>query len=877
MPSIKPILICVFLLHFINSNASDVIKNLSLQNPKILNNRIAANGTVWDTESQKIIFSSNYAVSLTNSSIYYSTGNNTFIHSNTDGHLITQIPNDSFNYDPINGYLWNYSNNIFSAYSDSGLLITHFSFSGNYISTYSNEIRYNRNSKIYKYRFSDSTETLIGNYSGSNPRWFFDGGYFLTTQGTIVRLYNKDALLIKLVDIPNLSYLNGSGNYFWSYKKSSRIDIYQVNQSGIILSHLLSTGTEVLENTKLIGILTSGYPSFNIIDLTDTVPKLLTSKIGAGAYLETFNSDLAGNWTTSNSRGVVNYSSLTGQAITLNTGKIRSLYSNFNGYSAIATSNGKVLVYHFNEDSIDYSDTFNLTSSKVKLSLDGKYIASSGNAEDAQYYDGDLSLYIHKVDSQILLKKYYHNYFHDNRSDYLEDFDFSADGSLVSQRTKKPNSSGGIYSGYIANINSNDSILINSDALPLISPSGEYVATVTAVSDILKIYKNGVLNNVFSGTFGGWIEKDLFVFNQVDSIHTDKWGSITYYKPPVAYSTNGQPDTNYKLPTFKINNLIIISDSELYVNNSKVINIKTGIIHFSFDNAIFPSSPVGKNHLLYVKDNALKITNWRFPDFLNLPSTNLKVSSAVDSTQTFDILSNVDWTISCDQNWLTTSVNKGSGNSKVTLFITKNASSSPRTAIITVKGPDLLSQTIYVTQDYSFLNLSLTNLNVGPAADSIQTFDISSNVDWTVSSNQSWLTPNINNGTGNSKVTLFVTANSSANSRTATITVKGKDLPLKTIAVTQKNFTTSVTNLNKEEDIILYPNPFKTSFYIKINEPFVGDYKIQIINACGILLSSNKLKSTDEEIDMQMFPIGIYTVVIVKDDLKKYFKMAVKE
>lgn len=865
------------MLHFINLNASDIIKNLSLKNPQILNNRIAANGTVWDTESQKIIFTSNYAVSLTNSSIYYSTGNNTFIHSNADGHFITQILNDSFNYDPINGYLWNYSNNIFNAYSDSGLLITNFSLLGSKFCTYSDEVRYIRNNNIYKRSFSDSTETLIGNYLGSNPRWFFDGGYFLTTQGTVVRLYNKDALLIKLVDIPDLGTINGSGNYFWSYKKSSRIDIYQVNQSGIVLSYPLSTLTEVLENTKLIGILPYGYPSFNIVDLTDTMPKLLTSKIGAGPYLKTFNSDLAGNWTTSNDRGVVNYSSLTGQAIILNTGEIKSLYSNFNGYSAIATASGKILVYHFNEDSIDYADTFNLSSSKVKMSLDGKYIASSGNGEYAQYYDGELSLYVHKVDSQILLKKYYHNYLHDNRSDYLEDFDFSADGSLVSQRTKIPGS-GGIYFGYISNTNSNDSILINSDALPQISTSSEYVATVTAVSDVLKIYKNGVLYNVFSGTFGGWIGKDLFVFNQIDSIHYTRTGSTTYYKRPVVYSTSGEPDTiNYKLPAFKINNLIIISDSELYVNNSKVINIKTGTILFSFDNAIFPSSPVGKNHLLYIKDNALKITNWRFPDFLNLYTTNLKVNPAADSTQTFDILSNVDWTISCDQNWLTTSINKGNGNSKVTLFITKNASSNQRTAIITVKGPDLLSKTITVTQENSFLDLSSTNLNIGQAADSIQTFNISSNVGWTVSSNQSWLTPNVNNGTGNSKVTLFVTANTSANFRTATITVKGTDLPSKTISVTQNKLATSITDLNKEENIILYPNPFKTSFYIKINEPFIENYKIQIINSCGILLSSNKLKSTHEEIDMQMFPAGIYTVVIVKNNFKRYFKMAVKE
>ena len=54
---------------------------------------------------------------------------------------------------------------------------------------------------------------------------------------------------------------------------------------------------------------------------------------------------------------------------------------------------------------------------------------------------------------------------------------------------------------------------------------------------------------------------------------------------------------------------------------------------------------------------------------------------------------------------------------------------------------------------------------------STATFDVISNVSWLVASDQSWLTPDMANGTGNGTVTLTAGKNESINGRTATITV----------------------------------------------------------------------------------------------------------
>jgi hypothetical protein len=57
--------------------------------------------------------------------------------------------------------------------------------------------------------------------------------------------------------------------------------------------------------------------------------------------------------------------------------------------------------------------------------------------------------------------------------------------------------------------------------------------------------------------------------------------------------------------------VVKISDHELYVNNSNVIDIKSGHVLFAFDTIPISSVPVGSDHIAFVKDNKLQIINWR--------------------------------------------------------------------------------------------------------------------------------------------------------------------------------------------------------------------------------------------------------------------------
>ena len=104
----------------------------------------------------------------------------------------------------------------------------------------------------------------------------------------------------------------------------------------------------------------------------------------------------------------------------------------------------------------------------------------------------------------------------------------------------------------------------------------------------------------------------------------------------------------------------------------------------------------------------LYATTSQWKDFKNieeipgfrLSSVKEIIESATGSTTSLDISSNVTWTASSDQTWLT--VNPPTGTStKQTLTFTAQANASTtdqRVAKITISAPDLVSQTIIVTQ-----------------------------------------------------------------------------------------------------------------------------------------------------------------------------------
>jgi len=640
---------------------------LELENPKINGECIASGGRVWNKTTKNVILSVSYPTSLTSSSIFYSDGIKTFIHSNNDGHLITQLPGKDYNYNSLSSMLWNYSNNKFESYTESGQPVSGLTFSGNDIYPYQNDVHYTRDNSIYKYGFSNSSEQLQGSFAGTFLTWFLDGGYFLTKQGSVVRLYDKNATLIKLIDMPYTENLGGSGNFAWTYPSMGShlepITIYEVNGT-TVYSYPTGTLTTTFASLNHIAIFQYGLSTFSKIDLAGSQPNLTTHKdsyhfdfkVDKGPYynpangflqpffiqVESYDSDIYGNWTTSTpGNGVVTYGNSAGDPKVLNLGRVRSIFGNENDNLVITTSSGHVLTYKFSEGLINQIDTFEIEAGKAELSLDGKILVVSGNAFDGQY-SGDerpaSSLYVYDVIDHKLIRKWYSDVL--INSHYLGDFDFSNDGELISQQSRKwdANVSKTLYFNFLLSVNSDDSVVLNSgyenthdhNGVPQISSTGNYAITTLlsslphdpSESNISKLYNTqGTLINAFTGFVSEWISDTRFVFNRWDSTKCPGAVCVKYYSAHI-YSIDGQLDNTFTIPdsisfgtkmvkTEVLDPVITISDHELYVNNSNVIDIKSGRVLFAFDTIRNPSAPVGPDHIVYVKDNKLQIINWR--------------------------------------------------------------------------------------------------------------------------------------------------------------------------------------------------------------------------------------------------------------------------
>ncbi|MEN9444693.1 MAG: hypothetical protein RIS47_1583, partial [Bacteroidota bacterium] len=79
-------------------------------------------------------------------------------------------------------------------------------------------------------------------------------------------------------------------------------------------------------------------------------------------------------------------------------------------------------------------------------------------------------------------------------------------------------------------------------------------------------------------------------------------------------------------------------------------------------------------------------------------ATSLTLLATNAASKTFDILSNVSWTVESDQPWLSLDKASGSNNATVTLSATANPNTTARNAQILVKSAGLTTQTIAVTQ-----------------------------------------------------------------------------------------------------------------------------------------------------------------------------------
>ena len=167
---------------------------------------------------------------------------------------------------------------------------------------------------------------------------------------------------------------------------------------------------------------------------------------------------------------------------------------------------------------------------------------------------------------------------------------------------------------------------------------------------------------------------------------------------------------------------------------------------------------------------------------VSTPSVSLAAGA---SSAPVAVTSNVAWTVTDDQTWLSVTPGAGTGNGSFTVSATANAATTSRSGTVSVSGGGMTRQIIITQAGQVANNLTVTPaaLSLGAAAASAS-ISVTANTSWMASDDQSWLSLSAASGSNNGTLMVSATANTSTVSRSGTVTVNGGGIT-RTIVVTQ--------------------------------------------------------------------------------------------
>lgn len=181
--------------------------------------------------------------------------------------------------------------------------------------------------------------------------------------------------------------------------------------------------------------------------------------------------------------------------------------------------------------------------------------------------------------------------------------------------------------------------------------------------------------------------------------------------------------------------------------------------------------------------------------------STLILSPKAESSATFTVVSNKDWTVECPEQWLKIDPVSSSGSVSVTVTAAANTENSGRQAILTIKTKGR-EQKVIVNQASSKPQLaaSAKEISIGGSENSQATFDVKSNTAWNIQvayvpdpdagqmfmmGSGNWLSPGEDAGVNSETITLVAVVNSGVKKRSATITVSATGVKPATISITQ--------------------------------------------------------------------------------------------
>jgi hypothetical protein len=183
-----------------------------------------------------------------------------------------------------------------------------------------------------------------------------------------------------------------------------------------------------------------------------------------------------------------------------------------------------------------------------------------------------------------------------------------------------------------------------------------------------------------------------------------------------------------------------------------------------------------------VASQTVTVTQYRK---LTLSTKSLSLSAAANSTSSFIVISDTNWTVTSSADWLTVSPPSGSNKGTITVKAPENKGFYSRDAKVNVSENGKTSEFVSVTQDGAF-TVSATSIEISGAANSIATFTVTYMKKWSLSCSENWLRIYPKSGSNVEKVTIVAMKNRNTTARTAKITISTEEAGSITITITQK-------------------------------------------------------------------------------------------
>jgi hypothetical protein len=148
-----------------------------------------------------------------------------------------------------------------------------------------------------------------------------------------------------------------------------------------------------------------------------------------------------------------------------------------------------------------------------------------------------------------------------------------------------------------------------------------------------------------------------------------------------------------------------------------------------------------------------------------------------------------------------------------------------------------------------FIEVFKTQLNIAASEGIKAATKIVSDVNWTASTDQTWLTISQNTGIGDQMLNFIAEANPTSNPRTAKVTISAEGVDSQTITIEQFGIPTDVSDFTENlTQFKCYPNPFDNEITIEIQNPKRAEISVDIYNLTGERIKNLAIYKKDENL-----------------------------